>query len=252
MQKLVAEIDTKYTPRGVTFFNLQPRCNHASVNELTYSNVCGSLYPRFPPQALLRSLAILYFAICGIMAAVTDHRFDIQKRQSKEPQRCLRTLTTEIASIRIALLPWHFNPARCHAVQEDDKEHRERLENLLTLECADLLLARATSQIPELAKAYEVVPIIQTWRPQYFLRMSSMCSFIVYLAVVVLIHEDALARRVSKPYRPNFARDIELTTLFLYQVGRYWAIATQLVRAARGWLTAISTEVTHKDAVRTL
>lgn len=75
----------------------------------------------------------LYFAVCGVMAAVTDHRFALHRIQRPDAWRRLRELTNDIACFRMVLPTWYFHPARCVSMDESDHDHYTRLDTLLTL-----------------------------------------------------------------------------------------------------------------------
>lgn len=74
-----------------------------------------------------------------------------------------------------------------------------------------------------LAKAYNIVPKIQNWEPQYFDHMNPLSGYIVFLSATVLSIELAL-----HPQSPDQAirSDIALLSVFLRQLGQYWPIGT--------------------------
>lgn len=76
----------------------------------------------------------MYLIVCGIMADVTDLRFNLRQQRFKEPmEKRLREMVTAVASIRMVLPAWYLNPVRCVVKDEIWQEHHIRLETLLIL-----------------------------------------------------------------------------------------------------------------------
>lgn len=75
----------------------------------------------------------LYYVTCGLMAAVTDHRFGIQSRRAEASQARLREIINDVASAKLALPSWVLNPVRCMRFLESEQEHHDRLDALLLL-----------------------------------------------------------------------------------------------------------------------
>ncbi|KIX01164.1 uncharacterized protein Z518_08889 [Rhinocladiella mackenziei CBS 650.93] len=211
----------------------------------------------------------LYYATCGLMAAVTDYRFGLSRRRSRASKARLRELQNDIASAKMALPTMYFNPTRCYHFQETEREHHNRLDVLLLVGCADLLLSIAAAQSLELdengpkesareerwqsilAKAYDIVPIIQSWSPQYFEQMDPMCAYIVFLSSSVLTLEIGLTQS-SKASDPVIVSDIKLLLLFLRQIGQYWPVGCRLESTVSELYRNSCSGITYQEALKFL
>lgn len=73
------------------------------------------------------------------------------------------------------------------------------------------------------AKAEAIIEVVQNWRPDYFVSVDPICSFIIYLAGMVLVLNGTVRVDRSSPTKP-VSGHLDLLRLFLSQVGRYYAI----------------------------
>jgi len=198
------------------------------------------------------------------MRAVTDVRCLVQQNSDQSLDNRLRELESDYAAARLALPTWYSNPARNFASGETEREHQDRLDTLLLSSCACLLISitaayLVVSNSPEegyltfqehwrtiLAKASEIVLVVQNWKPNYFNSMNPMCSYIVFLTGAILALDRAILSG-AEPVQSNSSGDLDLLALFLRQVGHYWAVGSRLAESLASLRLFTTVAVTCRD-----
>ncbi|KAF4535857.1 uncharacterized protein LTHEOB_12460 [Lasiodiplodia theobromae] len=211
-----------------------------------------------------------YFGACHVMRAATELRSRIRlERNERVLQNLLQDFESECAAAVLALPSWVSNPVRNFAAGEAEKEHRSRLDTLLLFRCASMLVTVVNAQVsvrasslPDstgvaqthwqrvMSKAGEVVQVVQNWRPEYFDCVDPMCSYIVYLTAGTLVIDCRIQRSGGvESVQSHSSGHLDLLTLFLDRVGRYWEVGRFLGDSLRDLKKSSLIPTTYEAAI---
>ncbi|CAH0027256.1 unnamed protein product [Clonostachys rhizophaga] len=181
----------------------------------------------------------LYIVTCTLMRSVTDLRFSLKQGCGPAWKARFQELESDCAATTLSLPAWVFKPIRNLGTGETETEHRDRLEALIVWQGACLLHAAlavqldGTSSTSEsafqaqwqtvIARANEVLRVVQNWKPDYFEAIDSKSAYIILLTGIVLTLDGAIhSATTSSSARPSHHMD--LLFLFLAQIGRHWLL----------------------------
>ncbi|VUC29694.1 unnamed protein product [Clonostachys rosea] len=180
----------------------------------------------------------LYIGACTLMRSVTDLRCSVRQGCGPAWKARFQELESDCAATTLSLPAWVFKPIRNLGTGETETEHRDRLETLIVWQGACLLHATLAVQLggtsatstessfqgqwqTVVARANEVLNVVQNWKPDYFEAIDSKSAYIVLLTGIVLTLDGAI-HSTSCSARPSHHMD--LLSLFLGQIGRYWLL----------------------------
>ncbi|CAH0057994.1 unnamed protein product [Clonostachys solani] len=182
----------------------------------------------------------LYIGACTLMRSVTELRFSVKQGCGPAWKARFQELESDCAATTLSLPAWVFKPTRNLGIGETETEHRDRLETLIVWQGACLLHATLAVQLDGtgaastesafqgqwqtvVARANEVLHVVQNWKPDYFEAIDSKSAYIILLTGVVLTLDGAI-HSVATSCGARSSHHMDLLFLFLGQIGRYWLL----------------------------